>query len=351
MIVPTRTTLLAALALPLLFASAGPVPTAPQEEGQAEASARAVEKLLDGDQIVIRRYVPRSMELRQTAEVLRDLRGRSFHMTEKGGLSAPPVDNISWMGDSLLLMDTEDRVLAMLALCEQLDGMQQEEEPVKTPRAEPRALEYQPRFVSLDAVRDALRSFTRTVDGLYPNQSFVEQRNVVILRDREPQLDEMLRLLARIDVPQEQVRITTWVAVVQPKGEPSQGLPAELINELEPLLPGFTFRADGFSVVRSTVGMGRNIELQIDGHSRNYGLALRPSAFDPETGRLTVDTCEFRKEVVESRSVSNGGVQQQMSFKTLFRTAVALDAGDYTVLGASGNDPIFLVVRIERLGQ
>ena len=307
---------------------------------------------------MIRRYDPRQMDARSLYKIVHELRGRDFHMVEKGGRSAPSVDNLTMMGSSILIMDEEsvvEEILALLAELDRIESVAAEDAP-QAPAL--RTLEFEPRYVSLTTIRTALSSYHRMVkepgessrDRSIENVTYVSDRSLVILRDEEERVDEMLRLLTRLDVPEEQVLITTWIAVGDRSWSENSGLPDDLVQDLRVLLPDFGFQADGYSVVRSSVAAGRGLELEIEGRGQDYLLSLRPSAYDAETGRLTLDQCQFLKRT-QPVALPAGAVAGPGQTRLLFQTSAVLEAGDYTVLGASGQSPVFLVIKVEPLGR
>jgi hypothetical protein len=76
-----------------------------------------------------------------------------------------------------------------------------------------------------------------------------------------------------------------------------------------------------------------------------FNLSLVPAAFDPETGELTLDKCAF---VAQTRAPSPAGAANQATSwdEQSFETALSLRAGEYTVLGSVGPDPLFVVLKL-----
>lgn len=300
-------------------------------------------------EIVLQDYTVQHQDAGQLQNLLEDLVGRNFLVKERGGQS---VENIQRLGQSLILYDTKEQVARLLETLKRLDVP-----PQSAPAGlQLRTLEYVPRFISLDTSFDALRSFIQSFDprrtgSSVPNVSTVKERGMLVLRDTETQVAEMLALLKRIDQPEKQVLITVYVIgpVDAAGGTP---LPPELAQNLAKLLPQFRFGMNGIAMLQTSVGGERELSLSLDGgRSGSFQLAFRPVAFDAETSSLTVERCVLRQDVFQD--ISSGGDtparRQFTGVKDVFSTNTVFRGGEYTVLGATGAEPVLVVVRVAPL--
>ena len=326
--------------------------------GRAGVSAQedADEELIDTDRIVVRVYVPRYVGTRDLYHVIRDLRGRTVLVPTDAGHRGFP--NLSTMDDAILVRDEIEATAEILALLEDLDRSLGESLGRGASSAELRTLEFSPRYISLESAATATTPFQRMVRDpkagrnafSVPNCTVVPERNVIILRDEPEQVAQMLELLTRLDVPEQQVRLRVWVAIGDPEDPTNAGLPADLVEDLSRLLPGFGFRGDGLSMVQTSVAAGRSVELDIEGEEQDYSLLLHPTAFDPKKGRLTLGLFQFVRRLRRLPLGTEGETGAPQFNRVLFSTSAVLNAGDYTVLGASGHAPIFVVMQVEPLG-
>jgi len=143
----------------------------------------------------------------------------------------------------------------------------------------------------------------------------------------------MLALLEKADRPQRQVLVTCYL-LAGGVGLDSAGVPAELAQHLGKLVPDFGFRRIGFAMLQSSVAPSGLVRLKFDGPQRTgYTFTFFPTAFDRETNSMTVERCSLEWSGGEESTV-------------IFSTSTVLRGGEYTVLGASGADPVFLAVRI-----
>ena len=95
----------------------------------------------------------------------------------------------------------------------------------------------------------------------------------------------------------------------------------------------------GMGLVRTCVEARRTIEMKIG--LENFGSAdirLVPESFDSSTGTLYFGDCKC-------------SVQSKEGMKQTFNTRASVAGGTYTVLGALGSKPIFVVLRISSAGQ
>jgi len=279
-------------------------------------------------------YSPVNVNARELAKLAHDIHGRNISIEEKGGHFATPVRNIQTLGDSLLVYEDEEGAQRILSWCHKIDAaMKGEEEPEEQVLT---VAEWRPKNISLMTGYSSLTPFQRSVREFHEGQFVSENQNItllkdqgtLVLRDTPRQIEAMVALLDRIDRPEEQLMLTAMVITGQHgTGEDRGDVPAELTQHLSQMVPFGAFRTESLGMVRSSA-RSRDIELAMDAGNR---LQVRPEVFDPETSTLTA-VCEF---------TSANGLS--------FETRTTLRAGEYTVLGASGSQPLFCVLRIERL--
>jgi len=179
------------------------------------------------------------------------------------------------------------------------------------------------------------------------NIAMVEDRSLVVVRETGGTLVEIQSLLDRIDVPEPQVMLTFY-AIQGTTEEPDGGpLPEELTKNLERLLPQYRFEALGLAMIQTSAAAGREVSLRIDaGGTDGFEVQFRPVAFDEKTSSLTIERCSVARDVYQTANV--GGVMQTQGVRSerLFTTNTILRGGEYTVLGATGADPVFVVIRL-----
>lgn len=117
-------------------------------------------------------------------------------------------------------------------------------------------------------------------------------------------------------------------------------IPKELETHLSELLAYESLELYSHAVLRTAVHpkSGR-IEMWMgpDNGERHGVLRLSPGGFDAQTGSLTLDECSF----------SFG--REGHSASLVFSTCTSIHSGEYTVLGATGLSPMFVVLRFEML--
>jgi hypothetical protein len=239
-----------------------------------------------------------------------------------------------------------------------LDTLKKIDKPNESETEGPIVREYAPRYIGLEAAASALASFDNRAGG---NQMLHEprnitrfhDRNVLVLRDSEKRVAEMAALLASLDHPEPQVILTCYFVRGGATGDET-GLPKDLVGNLEKLVPGLRFSSVGFGLLRTSVVSERRIELRVEAAGGAFELSLQPVAFDPETANLTVQHCRLARDVPGAPTNADASVssqplpdaQSQQGRRQVFSTNALLRGGEYTVLGASGAEPLFLVLHL-----
>jgi len=302
---------------------------APQNPGQAGTPVVSIEK------IELRSYEPRNLDAEELFDIAVRTVGRSMYVSERGGMDAAPVSNLSLLADRIVMYDEPQYLARMQGALEALDrpsaGGGAEELVVR---------EYVPRYITLQAAHSALSSFERVYVQRGSNRhvssiSRVDERNQLVIRDSEENLRQMGELLARLDVPEPQARLAFYLVQADPAGD-GAGLPPDLVKNLGKIVPQFRFRALGFALLQASIAPGRSISLYIDGGPEaGFDLHFRALAYDGATTSLSVGDCTLEREDL-----------QRGTSRQLFSTHAVFRGGEYAVLGATGAAPVFLVVHL-----
>ena len=284
--------------------------------------------VLSTENLVISHYEPQNVDAEELLMVANRLIGRTFYVKERGGAAAAPVTNLQLLGYSLLVYDERESVDSILQSLRSLDGAERGEGVDERKYV---TREYRPRFLHLGTVKHVLR------DGS-TDFSIIEERSLVILRGWADDLEESLALLRSIDVPRPEIRLQCFLLVPAKTGDTSAQLPEGLAQELKTLVPQYEFRRDGFALLHTSVAPTSRVRALLGGSGQaDYELSFKPTAFDSESSSLSVEDCSL---------VRSYGPDHR---ETVFSTSMVMRGGEYTVLGASGSEPVFVVVRIEPL--
>jgi len=280
--------------------------------------------LLSIRQIELASFKPQNLDPQELAVLAQRLLGRQFYVIENGGYDSAPVENVHLLGSTLVLYDIPEQLKRMLPTLQQLDQAGGD-------RAQQEALqswEYAPRYLSLESVLDVLRPMQRPNTN---NLSISPEQRLLIVRDTADRIAEIKTQIQRVDVPQDQVTVTCWLLQGGVQGGNGATLPSDLAEHLKRLLPVQTFHPVGFGMLQVTVSTQRPISLQMGPGTEMYELELQPTAYDAQTGSLSVGSCAL-KQIAGNRM--------------LFSTAVVLRGGAYTVVGASGAEPTLVAVQL-----
>ena len=210
---------------------------------------------------------------------------------------------------------------------------------------------YKLRYVSSNAVREALQSMDRNFmqqrQGQEPRGlsiGYVEERGVVLVRGTAAEVSKAKAILTELDVAPPNLMISCYL--VQGKaGASTPSLPAALVRDLSALVPfeGFELLSSGMLPSDASSQLGLDVELEAG--KGEFSLEMYPAAYDEDRGLLKLSSIKFKMSLYTN--VSGKRERTQRSFST--STSLATDK--FTVLGAVGADPVFVVVRMTQLGN
>lgn len=279
-------------------------------------------------------FTPQHTDIDELLRVARLLYSRSFQVVERGGYDSQPVQNLQQLGDSLLVYDRREELPTLLSALALLDRPRVEDEPAELAVT---VVTWSPGFVSLNSARAALAPLFRNVplsdDYGYTevaNVSILTQQNALVLRDSQTQVEQMLTLLNSLDKPDPQLTLSAMVIQGHRSAEDATGpmAPEEISSQLSRLVPYEHFSVGARGLVRSSA-RSPSIEVNMD---REHKLEMLPAAYDSKSGTLTA----------RIRFQGLGGFEVE--------TQTSLLPGENVVLGAVGQVPTFVVLRIEAIG-
>jgi len=314
--------------------------------GQQEKSSPIVNPSYPREQLELHAYRARHVDAHRLAETIAEFYMRRLYVVDDESDARHAVENLTYMGDTVVVYDTPEHAARILTELGKLDTA-----PATPPAGSSRGsipyeeietLEYSPRYVSVGTLRSALNTFHRNVlvkgtsgnvdSFTYPMVGTVADSRKLIVRDLPEQLTRIEAALARIDVPRPQVTISCWVLRATDEGEGgSPELPRDLVENLRALVPFEHFQVRSIGVLRTSIAPREAMQLAMPGRGGNerYALKIVPDAFDEEQGVLSLRDCSF----------DGSGMQS-------FRTSTTVRRGEYTVLGGVGAEPVFVVLQI-----
>jgi hypothetical protein len=289
-------------------------------------------------ELQIEYYTPAHIGTYELQEIVGGMVGRTFYLSERGGYSGDSIDNMSIVGEAILLYDTPEYLERMRETFAAVDRpVESEKRAVDDPWL---TFHYTPRYLSMADLYSLAESLTNNI-------SVAGERRILVVHDRTSVIQEIETLLAKVDVPEDQILVTAylvrgWDPVVRAEapGDGGPPLPADLASHLGALVPGIEFEVAGFAMLQSAAVPRSDLDLKLrltgSGPTEDYYLSFAPTAYDRQTGSLSVESCELAQN-------TNAGPRVVFSTNTVFGGA------KYTVLGATGAKPIFVVVRLAQV--
>ena len=80
-----------------------------------------VDSLMSAAEMTTTFFTPSFVESRDLAQLARDIHGRKISIEEKGGHFAAPVENIQYVGDSLVIYEDQASAERIVAWCQEMD--------------------------------------------------------------------------------------------------------------------------------------------------------------------------------------------------------------------------------------
>jgi len=239
-------------------------------------------------------------------------------------------------GETLLVKDEAERMPETLAMLRRLDGAFVEQPGWEEPVVE--TFRYQVRHAPLDSVLDGLRgAFQGPQRGPVPASiGSIEDRSTVVFRGSPEEVKEVRQLVEALDVPLPQLLITLYVIEGVEKADADPRLPADLTRDLATLVPYEAFSALSMGFLPTDTVSPLELQSSFEAESGEFKLEMHPQAHDAESGTLTFGRIEF-----EAMRLEESGKNRLM-----FHTSTSLRKGQYTVLGAVGADPVFVVAKM-----
>ncbi|MCP3916327.1 MAG: hypothetical protein GY711_12290 [bacterium] len=285
--------------------------------------------------LVMQRYQPTRMGASELFPVASAFLGHDIYLRNPTGGKTIQQPNMQQLGNAILIYDLPAAIEPAIEMLKKLD------ESYETQTQPPRVVtEYAARFVSIDALHDALQPYRQNSRRGSSTVTRVDERRVLVLHDTQERVDEMLGFLKKMDVEPTQIQLSCYL--VRGTDEPIDGpkLPKELIEGMRELAGTPNLERAAMGLVRTVVGPGGQLTIVLEtSRSGTFQLSMRPGNFDRQTRTLSADRCSLTAQT--GTSYSQGTV--------LFQTDANVTSGEYTVLGAAGANPLFVVLRCQVL--
>jgi hypothetical protein len=220
-------------------------------------------------------------------------------------------------------------------------------------------VQIRPRYVNLATLGSALETFQRQVTyssangkpGWVTNSiTVVQDAGMVVVCETRDRVDRLVTFAEQVDRPQPQALVSvTLIRAGDGDGASAGGgnrnggatLPKELTENLRALVPYGSFEPMAVGVLRCSLATERESSMQMDlGGKGDGAFSFIPSAFNPDTGEITLSQCQFTLQLQPEKEGEQGSNHS-------FTTNLTFKSGEYVVLGAVGARPIFVVLRAE----
>jgi hypothetical protein len=289
----------------------------PQEDGRQAKSAESPRQ-------VIEYFQPEKASVVELLGIWRQLYPQVTHSNP--AFCSP---RLAIFGGKILVKGNEREMPGVLAQLKQLDQSYTSEVPTR--RVE--TFHYQVRHVPLEPIFLCLHQTFGGQGVDSANISMIEDRGVVIVRGTPSMVKEAATLIKGLDVPRPQVMVAFYIIRGTSKEEADQLVPADLSRDLSTLVPyeAFEILTTAFLPTDTVSRMEMEVDLADD-----WGvcqLQLHPQAYDQGSGALTFGKIEFT-------------ILPNNQPRRTFSTSTSIRRGQYTVLGAVGADPVFVVAQM-----
>ena len=285
-------------------------------------------------ELVMRHYRPSSADARELLSILQTFIGHELLLQDDATGSVQKQRNLQVLGDMVLIYDLPEGAERALQLARELDAESEIQEQDQEKARERVVVEYRPRFLDIDSIRDALVPFMQVGVGTV-NISFMREPSIAVIHDTRGRVDQILEFLRRIDVESPQVLVTCYL--VRGSDEEPEGptLPAELVSGMRDLVGYPHLQREALGLIRASVNSNEVLTVLLQSKMQGtYELSMRPAAYDETRRSLTLAECVLRAQAATGHQ----------SGTTLFSTQTTIVSDEYTVLGATGTAPFFVVL-------
>ena len=292
----------------------------PQDASQEQPH----ESTLRSSDLEVTYFRPEHSRAKDLASITSDFQGRWLNVIDEDG-TIRNVRNMTVMGDIVLVYDSKqatDRIVKQLTELDMASAAQNVNHETVVEAV-------QVRYLSLARIRMLVENFH--------GQDYSVIEDTVVLRGRRNDVQKTKDLLTRLDQPRKQVLLTAYRVTAVQEDLVDERLPEALTQNLKRLLPYKGFRMDSVAMLRSAVDpQGEmSILMQAKDEEDSGFLRMRTGSYDSENKTLSLESCRY--------DLMWGQVPGST---TLFETSTTVRAGEYTVLGASGLDPAFVVLHV-----
>lgn len=291
---------------------------------------------------------PREVDADDLLRAASSMFGRSFYVDDLPK-TGRPLQNIFVVGESIAIFDTRDRVKAVL---QALPEMEKAATPPAGKSEELYTETIQVQHVRVDRLLNALSAYRRNIQtnararpgsrmasNVAPNINYHEESNTLVVRDTAENIAAIKNLVGRMDVPsaaRQEVAVTFTCHILRASDKPDDSrLPRELVQNLQRLVGQDYFQDLGTTVLRARTNT-HEIQARLtleDLHQASLQMRnLRRSGSDIDINSVTF---QIQKDPSQGSPATNYSIE----------TSTSVTIGQYTVLGAFGKRPYFLVIR------
>ena len=304
-------------------------------------------------------YTPRNTSSNELLHIVREMTDTKILYYTKlptGVLDERRRDRFVQIRDAIGVQDFDDGRKQAIQLLKDMDDLigQQRAQQKQQPEPEPAETTiYRPKALAITTLEEIL---LRQVLDL--SVTPVHETNSLLLSGTKQRIDHALALLRDIDQAGQQFLLHCLLVEADPDPDPD-GLPQELRAGLAELMPGVSYDLAGSSLVRGSVAPTAQIEVRTKmGRAPGptipppqFEFSARPTAYDSETGTLSLRKCQFELQQPMTQVTVTGGGQQVTNFSGYssehLGTDLSLRRDEYAVIGALGSDQKLIVLRFE----
>lgn len=325
---------------------------APQEEQTGTSKQNG---LVRESEVGLTLFAPKVLETRELMNYAVEMTGGVFLVQLESG-AIDQRERFIDMTDAIGIQGTEGKRAKLSALLEGIDariGEMRSETDTDSHIHDLRTMRM--RCMSVDS---AVLLVSRL--GLPVNVAPVQETGNLILEGPRGALDKVQEILTEADKPLPQ--LTMHCEVIEaftPADSDRTPIAGDVAKALEAINPGKKFARRAHMLLRSSVGGQKSIEIAST-IARSFNevsesptkprmtFSCVPSGWDPESQTLTLDDCSALLQVPVFQEVGNGNerIKQFTGYTEQgISSRLSLKAGETTVIGSLGGDPVYVSVR------
>lgn len=296
-------------------------------------------------------YIKVKNDAHQIYSTARALQGRQMRIVADGQKVSAP--NLQLVGNSILVYETPAGMKRVIDVIKSLDkALSTENEAKSDLEFASFRLVYASTHTAEQAIKAVLNHDLTSSSQRRSSVTSVPKIGVIHVRARAKEMKLVREIIPLLDQKDQQVTMTCLL-IQGNETESTSGLPSDLIANLSKLTNFNHFKLLTSGMVRTSTNSIKGIGIDMAEKDFSANFMTKPGTYNRSSKTLNFHEISLRTQTV-TRNAAGGGKKpgSKGSFRSAypltqsFSTSGSISADQYTVIGAFGMKPIFVVLKM-----